>query len=321
MSGAQPTGPQDEDTAAVLHLLTIKEVFVYKIPPLQGSRGHHAADWNLDKPALTGQLRVISKGDKVYLQILQLPESSAGLPQLFASCPIKLDTDASKPASKLDYFVQSVVDSSRYFVIRVQDEVSKRHAYIGIGFQERQSAFDLRAALDDEVRRISRGEHLLAAEDDESNDLPPVDAPPAVDRSLKEGETIKVKLNIGGSGTARKKPGAKTGGSLKLKPPKSSSRVRAPPGTTAATPAVAPAAAPAAAPAPAPAPAPASSAPDLGDSFAGLSLAQSATESVTSSVPPTTSSFEVSSGSQAETAATASASDPFDEFDFGEFQS
>jgi len=181
---------EEEDDIPSLHLLTLKEVFMYKIPPLQGSTGHRAADWNLESPAMTGQLRIVSKGDKVYVQLLQIPDNSALLPQLFASCPIKLSDDPTMPNSKLDFFVQGVTDSSRYFVLRVEDEASKRHAYLGIGFTERQSAFDMRATIEDELKRIQRGGE---------EETPVVrESKPAVDRSLKDGETIKVSINLGG---------------------------------------------------------------------------------------------------------------------------
>lgn len=244
---APATAGSDEANEAdepLLLLLTLKEVFVYKIPPLAGSRGHHAADWDLDNPALTGQLRLMSQGSVVSVQLFQPPESSAALPQLFAVCPIRLHPDASKAASKLDYFMQAVTDSSRYFVLRLENEETKRHAYIGVGFQERQSAFDLRAAIDDELKRIARSRHHAGGLDGAGDAGAGAGAdkaagagaaaqplPPPVDRSLKEGETIKVKLKLSGARRARKasasaSASASGGGGL-LRPP-GSAGIKAP---------------------------------------------------------------------------------------------
>ena len=43
--------------------------------------------------------------------------------------------------------MEPVVDSSRYFVLRVQAQSSNKHAYVGIGFREREAAFSLKATL------------------------------------------------------------------------------------------------------------------------------------------------------------------------------
>lgn len=51
----------------------------------------------------------------------------------------KADYDPARPA------VEAVLDSSRYFVVRVEDAGKK--AYIGMGFQERTDSFDFSTTI------------------------------------------------------------------------------------------------------------------------------------------------------------------------------
>lgn len=98
------------------------------------------------------------------------------------------------------FCVEQVVDSSRFFAIRVVDRARK--AILGIGFEDRSDAFDFGVALQ-EVRR-----HMDAAAAAASNgkgkgmgangaDNGARDKPAEkVDYSLKEGETISITIGV-----------------------------------------------------------------------------------------------------------------------------
>lgn len=83
------------------------EAFVYKIPPSQtsGSSGFKANAWNLDKVEWSGKLRLVARGKEC---ILRLEDKASG--RLYAECPVD-----KYPGTA----VQTVADSSRYFVIQV----------------------------------------------------------------------------------------------------------------------------------------------------------------------------------------------------------
>merc|ERR1719464_1616399 len=103
-------------------------------------------------------------------------EPSCG--QLFAECMI--------PGGDYDKYVERVIDSSRYFVLKITN--GQRHAFIGLGFEDRNDAFDFNCTLSDFkstwVDRDKQAEELAA----------PVEQQPAKDLSLKEGQKITVNL-------------------------------------------------------------------------------------------------------------------------------
>ena len=100
---SEDSGPLDDHEVT---LWTCKEMYVYQIPPLKSESGHRANDWNVDKWLWSGRLRVVSCG--ALLKVI-LEDATSG--ELFATCPCK------DPHSKA---VDPVVDSSRYFVLRIE---------------------------------------------------------------------------------------------------------------------------------------------------------------------------------------------------------
>lgn len=108
--------------------------------------------------------------------------------------------------------VESVSDSSRYFVIKIKNPNDGRSAFIGIGFEDRSDSFDLNVALQDHFKRIAQ------EQDEANNQGREEDDTPKIDLSLKEGQTIKVNLNFGGkkSGSTRPKPKSNPSGGIPL---------------------------------------------------------------------------------------------------------
>ncbi|RMC07538.1 hypothetical protein DUI87_17012 [Hirundo rustica rustica] len=149
------------------------DVNVYRIPPRTSNRGYRASDWKLDHPDWTGRLRVTSKGKIAYIK---LEDKVSG--ELFAQAPIDQYPGIA---------VETVADSSRYFVIRIQDGTG-RSAFIGIGFTDRGDAFDFNVSLQDHFKWVKQ-ETEISKESQEA------DTRPKLDLGFKEGQTIK--LNIG----------------------------------------------------------------------------------------------------------------------------
>lgn len=73
---------------------------------------YRAADWNLQEPQWTGRMRLVSKGNEL---VMKLEDKTSG--ELFAKCPID-----KYPGVALE----AVTDSSRYFVVKIQDDNGKK---------------------------------------------------------------------------------------------------------------------------------------------------------------------------------------------------
>ncbi|TFK13844.1 transcription factor HIVEP3 [Platysternon megacephalum] len=187
------------------------EVHVYRVPPRASNRGYRAAEWQLDQPSWSGRLRITSKGKMAFIK---LEDKNSG--ELFAQAPVDQFPSIA---------VEGVTDSSRYFVIRVEDE-SGRRAFIGVGFVDRGDAFDFNVAIQDHFKWVKQQSEFA------KQALNP-DQGPKLDLGFKEGQTIKLnianmKKKEGAAGNSKPRPGA-----LSLLPPPPAGRASAlipPPG-------------------------------------------------------------------------------------------
>ncbi|KAJ7217135.1 adaptin ear-binding coat-associated protein 1 [Mycena pura] len=163
----------DDEIESILYIG--REVSVFKIPPLKKNEGHRAGEWgDLSAPLWKGRLRIVEKSSGASLLF-----EDAQTGELFA----KADYDIARPC------VEAVLDSSRYFVVRVEDAGKK--AYIGMGFQERTDSFDFNVALQDYTKRCKIALNPPTEADTPS---PHVPAGPKKDYSLKEGQTFSISI-------------------------------------------------------------------------------------------------------------------------------
>ncbi|RMZ57072.1 hypothetical protein APUTEX25_002304, partial [Auxenochlorella protothecoides] len=97
--------------------------------------------------------------------------------------------------------VEPVIDSSRYFVLKIVDRDSGRHAFIGLGFREREKASDFNATLHEHMQYVRR-KHTAAGlrtqyEEQLAANLAmaaPDSLPQATDFSIPEGQNLVLKV-------------------------------------------------------------------------------------------------------------------------------
>jgi len=185
-------------------LLIIRECFVYRIPPRGTSKGYRAADWNVESYIWTGRLRIASRGEQA---IIFLEDPNNG--ELFAMS--KYDPDSNS--------VESVTDSSRYFVVKIENDKGQ-HTFVGLGFQERTYAFDFNVCLQDHIKHIQNEKEAEKRRQE-------WDTQPKKDYSLRDGQSIQI--NIPGkqqskAPAASHSPASNSGGGLPFLPPPPSGR-------------------------------------------------------------------------------------------------
>ncbi|PKI66756.1 uncharacterized protein At1g03900 [Punica granatum] len=171
---------EDDEESLEHTLLVVREVSVFKIPPRPTSGGYKCGEWLQSDKIWSGRLRVVSCKDRCEIR-LEDPNSG----ELFAACFVY-------PGQR-ENAVETVLDSSRYFVLKIEDGRGK-HAFIGLGFAERNEAFDFNVALSDHDKYVKRESDKEASSDDASASDSHIDIHPAVNHRLKEGETIRINV-------------------------------------------------------------------------------------------------------------------------------
>ncbi|NWY48932.1 NECP2 protein, partial [Sylvia atricapilla] len=189
-----------------------------------------AAEWQLDQPAWSGRLRITAKGSTAFIKLEDKTSGEGGVPglrgeqrcgaspgvtprrscfpgELFAQAPVEQFPGIA---------VEGVTDSSRYFVIRIEDGNGRR-AFIGVGFVDRGDAFDFNVALQDHFKWVRQQSELARQAQD-------LEQGPKLDLGFKEGQTIKLsianmKKKEGGTGSTRPRPAGPGGLSLLPPPP------------------------------------------------------------------------------------------------------
>jgi adaptin ear-binding coat-associated protein 1/2 len=157
----------------------------------------------LANPLKTCSLLVERRGDAIAL------EFQHGSPaQQFALATL----DVTKGGNAKS-FLEPTVDSSRYFVVKIQGDGGKREALIGFGFRDRDAAIDLREALQHYEKSLQRQEKAASSLTG-SFSIPP----------MEEGQQIHVNIGNGkkSSTSVRKKEKGSAAGSaptLLKKPP------------------------------------------------------------------------------------------------------
>ncbi|XP_002978183.2 adaptin ear-binding coat-associated protein 1 isoform X1 [Selaginella moellendorffii] len=169
----EPADDLVENTELVL--FHAKECYVYLIPPRRSAASYRADEWDVNKWAWEGAMKICSKGEEC---TIRLEDKTSG--ELYAQASVRKDEPLP---------IERVIDSSRYFVLRIEDNSSgkSRHAFIGIGFRERPQAYDFEAALYDHVNYLNKKKQAEELEQE-------YQTKPAVDYSLKSGETIRLSL-------------------------------------------------------------------------------------------------------------------------------
>ncbi|KAI9221308.1 hypothetical protein BC828DRAFT_82160 [Blastocladiella britannica] len=207
-----PESPPLEST-----LLVKREAQVFPIPPRTRTQGYKAAEWDTSK-AWIGRLRIMhvtyaspshatkALGPAIAPSLMSKP-ANIPRPANYESKPWSLCVVKLEDSTTGELFgealirdpetdIERVLDSSRYFVIKLWDRAAGRGAFVGFGFSDRNDAFDWNVALQDYAKLVKYELGAALADSAGSSSSSGGSAGPAMDFSLKEGQQIKI--NLGG---------------------------------------------------------------------------------------------------------------------------
>ncbi|KNE63486.1 hypothetical protein AMAG_19007 [Allomyces macrogynus ATCC 38327] len=219
-----PTRGGGADPPLESTLQVFRDVQIFRLPPRPSARGYRAQDWD-PNTVWRGRLRVLqltfptSATARAYalstgptgptVCVLRIEDTTTG--DLFGEAILRGRARGDEAA------VEPVIDSSRYFVVRLSDRTSGRHAFVGMGFAERSDAFDLNVALMDFEKVVKYDLALEEAGGDHAKAAAAVAAASGAisvgtsaggslpDLALKDGQQIAINL-----GNLAKKLGGNT---------------------------------------------------------------------------------------------------------------
>ena len=198
MTSIDPLNGQPFGDDVIQRVLFVSpKVHIYQPPPLTSTKGYMASTWTADNNKRcifeNARLRIIetavpsgpASGNETVTTNILLEDAKSG--ELFAAAPY---TSAA--------VVEQVLDSSRFFAVRVQGEGGRR-AVLGIGFEDRSEAFDFGVSLQEARKALEVDKAQSSMGPGKRSDPTKPKVEERRDYSLKAGETITV--NIGGKGT------------------------------------------------------------------------------------------------------------------------
>ena len=252
--------------------MTINEAFIYKIPPRTSASGHKASDWT--EQVAVVRVQVVTRGKEAAIRLLRADSG-----RIFANAPVRAGgapaveqvSDSSRyfclrledpktgawpraaraSASStplLCYNFQARRGCGAYLTLHSPSTTipAGNHAFVGVGFNTREDAFDLKSCLA-EIERAREAEATgidRLGLSEVSDDLL---------AGLKPGQKISIKIGGAGAAHTTSGGGATTGaatGTGKLAAPGAGTGRLAPPSAAPAATFVAPVKPPPAAPTP-----------------------------------------------------------------------